>query len=774
MNMNELQTMTIPVVPLRNLCVMPDSIIHFDVSRQKSIASLEKAMNRNQNLFLTAQKDGQETEPGFEGVHEIGTLVKIKQIIKMPNKIVRVMVEGLQRARLLNLCSEDCFMGEICLLTPDDKQEKVMDTVTGEAMKRQLREMYEQYAALINKKDPGILSHLKEIQSLPKLLDHVAMLLPVDYTQKQRVLEAVETEERYQCLTDILQKESDIARIRSELAKNVKERIDKNQREYILKEQLHYIREELGEDAVSDAETFYEKLEKLTVSEEVKSRINKEIKRFEHMSGSSSESAVQRSYLETLMELPWDKASKDNTDLMEAEEILEADHYGLSRVKERILEYLAVRQLKGEGTSQIICLVGPPGTGKTSVARSMARAMNKKYVRICLGGVRDEAEIRGHRKTYVGAMPGRIAVAMRQAGVKNPLILLDEIDKMSRDHKGDTASAMLEVLDSEQNRHFQDHYIEIPMDLSQVVFVATANDLQAIDEPLRDRMEIIEVASYTANEKLHIAKNHLVKKQLKQHGISKKQLSISDKALEKMISGYTKEAGVRNLERLIGKICRKTARQLLEKKETKVKITIHNLKEYLGKEKYSREKQKKQDDVGVVRGLAWTSVGGVTLEIEVNDMPGKGAIKLTGQLGSVMKESAMTALSFVRSVSEKYHISEDYFSGHDLHIHIPEGAVPKDGPSAGITMATAILSAVTVRKVKAELAMTGEVTLRGRVLAIGGLKEKLLAAKMAGISTVLVPEENQKDLQDIDGEIKSGLNIIPVSTMEEVLEHALV
>lgn len=772
--MNELQNKQIPVIPLRNMCVLPDSIIHFDLSRKKSIVALEKAMGSEQSLFLTAQKSGEETEPVFESLHEIGTFVKIKQIIKMPNNIVRVMVEGIRRARLISFSGEECFMGEICMLTSDEELEKSIDDITKEAMKRQICEMYGGYAAVMNKRDQGLMQHLKEIPSLLNLIDHIAMLLPVDYTRKQRVLETLEPEERYHCLTDILQKETGIARVRSELAKNVKERIDKNQREYILKEQMHHIREELGEDAISDGDMFREKLGKISVSKEVKTRINKEIKRYEHMSQSSSESAVQRNYLETLLEMPWDKASKDNTDLTEAGKILEADHYGLSQVKERILEYLAVRQLKGEGASQIICLVGPPGTGKTSIAKSMAKAMHKKYTRICLGGVRDEAEIRGHRKTYIGAMPGRIAVAMRQAGVKNPLILLDEIDKMSRDYKGDTASAMLEVLDSEQNRHFQDHYIEIPIDLSEVVFVATANDLQAIDEPLRDRMEIIEVTSYTANEKLHIAKDHLVKKQLKQHGISKKQLTISDKALEKIISGYTKEAGVRNLERQIGKICRKSAREILEKEETKIKVTIHNLSDYLGKEKYAPERQKKKDDVGIVRGLAWTSVGGVTLEIEVNHMPGKGAIKLTGQLGSVMKESAMTALSYVRSVSEKYDIEEDYFTKNDIHIHIPEGAVPKDGPSAGITMATAILSAVTGRKVKADVAMTGEVTLRGRVLAIGGLKEKLLAAKMAGMHTVLVPEENQQDLSGIEEEIKSGLHIIPVSTMQEVLEHALV
>nr|MBQ8252168.1 endopeptidase La [Lachnospiraceae bacterium] len=773
--MSEVQKMTIPAIPLKNMCVVPDSIIHFDLSRKKSVASLEKAMSMDQTLFLTAQRNPEENNPGISGIFEIGTYVKIKQIVKMPNKIVRVLVEGIGRAKVVEFMSEPYFAAKIVLTKPEEVLEEELEEARKEAMKRQICEMYLQYSLLTNKKDQGLVQHLSGIGQLGKLLDQITMLLPVDYKKKQVILEAIDLQKRFECLTELLQTESGILEVKNELAKKVKDRVEKNQREYVLKEQMRFIREELGEDSsLSDADLFREKLENIDASEEVKSKINKEIKRFEHLSGSSSESAVERTYLETVLDLPWNHASEDNTDLDLAQEILKEDHYGLEKVKERILEYLAVRQLRGEAGTPIICLVGPPGTGKTSIARSMARAMNRKYVRICLGGVRDEAEIRGHRKTYVGAMPGRIVTAVRQAGVKNPLILLDEIDKMSRDHKGDTASAMLEVLDSEQNEHFQDHYIEIPMDLSQVVFVATANDLQAIDGPLRDRMEIIEVTSYTSNEKLHIAKDHLVKKQLKEHGIAKKQLNFSDKALEKIILGYTKEAGVRELERQIGKVCRKTAREILKDEKTKIKITIHNLEEYLGKEKYSREKAAKKNAVGVVRGLAWTSVGGVTLEIEVNDMPGKGEIKLTGQLGDVMKESAMAGLSYVRSIAEEYQVSQDYFETHDLHIHIPEGAVPKDGPSAGITMATALLSAVSGRKVKADLAMTGEVTLRGRVLAIGGLKEKLLAAKMAGIHNVLIPEENEKDLWEIDEEIKTGLNICCVSSMTEVLEHALV
>jgi len=773
--MSDIQKMTIPAIPLKNMCVMPDSMVHFDLSRKKSLAALEKAMSTTQELFLVAQKNPEENNPGASDLYDIGTVVHVKQIVKMPNKIVRVLVEGGRRAKLVAFEDEPYFIAQIVLAKSEEQLEEDMAGEVKEAMKRQICEMYLQYSLLMNKKDQGLAQHLGGIAELGKLLDQVTMLLPVDYKKKQVLLEAIHLQKRYDKLTELLQTESGVLEVKNELAKKIKDRVEKNQREYVLKEQMKYIREELGDDSpLSDADMFREKLENIEASKEVKSKINKEIKRFENLSQSSSESAVERTYLETVLDLPWDKASADNTDLDAAEKILRADHYGLDKVKERILEYLAVRQLRGDAGSPIICLVGPPGTGKTSIARSMARAMDRKYVRICLGGVRDEAEIRGHRKTYVGAMPGRIVTAIRQAGVKNPLILLDEIDKMSRDHKGDTASAMLEVLDSEQNEHFQDHYIEIPMDLSQVVFVATANDLQAIDGPLRDRMEVIEVTSYTANEKLHIAKEHLVKKQLKEHGISKKQLTFTGKALEKMILGYTKEAGVRELERQIGKVCRKTAREILKDEKTKIKITIHNLEEYLGKEKFALDKANKKNDVGLVRGLAWTSVGGVTLEIEVNDMPGKGEIKLTGQLGDVMKESALAGLSYIRSIAPEFGIAEDYFETHDLHIHIPEGAVPKDGPSAGITMATAVLSAITDRKVKADLAMTGEVTLRGRVLAIGGLKEKLLAAKTEGIHNVLIPLENEKDLHEIDEEIKSGLNIYCVSTMQEVLEHALV
>ncbi|MBR4759602.1 MAG: endopeptidase La [Lachnospiraceae bacterium] len=766
---------TMPVIPLKNTCILPDSIAHFDLNRPKSIASVERAMSMDQVLFLTAQKRGDVAKPGFNDLYEIGTYARIKQIIKMPNKIVRVLAEGICRSRLISLEDNECYLGVVEIIEDDHTGSEISEN-HAEAMRRQLLDMHQQYSALVRKNDQGLLKHLSEQEDLSKLMDQMTVNLPVPFEKKQAVLERVNLKLRFDYLIELFQKEIEVMSIRKDISDKVKERVEKNQREYVLREQLRYIREELGdESSVSDADAFKEKLEKIKASKEVKAKIKKEISRFERMGNNSSESSVQRSYIETLLEMPWDKKSKDNKDLKKAEKILKEDHYGLEKVKERIVEYLAVRQLKDKGGSPtIICLAGPPGTGKTSIAKSMARAMDKKYVRISLGGVRDEAEIRGHRRTYIGAMPGRLVTAIKQAGVKNPLILLDEIDKMGRDYRGDISSAMLEVLDSEQNVHFRDHYLELPLDLSEVTFVATANDLSHVDQPLLDRMEVIEISGYTSSEKLHIAKEHLVSKQLKANGIPKKALQFTDKGLEKIILSYTKEAGVRELERMLGKICRKTARGLVEDKNSVVRITGRNVGDYLGKEKYRKEKAAKKADVGIVRGLAWTSVGGVTLEIEVNDMPGKGELKLTGQLGDVMKESAMTALSFVRSIAPKYKVADDYFSTHDLHIHIPEGAVPKDGPSAGVTMATAILSCVARIPVRADVAMTGEVTLRGRVLPIGGLKEKMLAAKLAGITTVLVPEENKADVSEIDEEIREGLTIVRVSKMAEVLENALV
>ncbi|MCR5282538.1 MAG: endopeptidase La, partial [Lachnospiraceae bacterium] len=661
-----------PVIPLKNACILPDSIAHFDINRPKSIMSVERAMQMDQELFLCAQKSAETANPTHSDLYEIGTYARIKQLIKMPNKVIRVLVEGICRCRLLAFESTDCFAGEVEILEDDHLSDPIEDTMA-EPMRRQLLEIHSQYSALVRKNDQGLQKHLSEVTDLSKLMDQITTNLSVSFEKKQGVLERINLRLRFDYLMELFQREIEVASIRNDLAKKVKEKVEKNQREYVLREQLHYIREELGEESpISDGDAFKEKLDKIKASKEIKSKIKKEITRFEHLNSSSSEAAVQRSYVETLLEMPWDKKSKDNNDLKKAEKILRQDHYGLEKVKERIVEYLAVRQLKEKGGSPtILCLAGPPGTGKTSIAKSMARAMSKKYVRISLGGVRDEAEIRGHRRTYVGAMPGRLVAAIKQAGVKNPLILLDEIDKMGSDYHGDISSAMLEVLDAEQNVHFRDHYLELPLDLSEVTFVATANDLSLIDQPLLDRMEVIEISGYTTNEKMHIAKDHLIAKQLKQNGIPKKMLSFTDKGLEKLILSYTREAGVRELERKIGKICRKTARMILSQKGVPVRISGRNLQEFLGKERYKKDTANKHSEVGIVRGLAWTSVGGVTLEIEVIDMPGKGELKLTGQMGDVMKESAQAALSYVRSISESYGVDPEYFSKHDLHIHIP-------------------------------------------------------------------------------------------------------
>ena len=725
-----------------------------------------------QEIFLLTQKNPEEEEPVAENLYSIGLVAEIKQVIKMPNDLVRVLVEGIERAELNCFTeTEEYLLAEVIRFTEDGLED--IPENAREAMVRCLEEKYEQFCTYNSKNGKEAAKPIQEIHELDRLIDTIANSIPIGYEEKQRILEAVTITERYEVLMAILLREIDIATIRNDLAMKIKSKVEKNQREYILREQLKVIREELGEDNTqSDAEQYEESLKKLKAPKEVKERIQKEIDRFKNISSSSSESAVTRGYIETLLELPWNKASKDNKDLKNAERILDEDHYGLEKVKERMLEFLAVRNLTSKGDSPIICLVGPPGTGKTSIARSVAKALDKKYVRICLGGVRDEAEIRGHRKTYVGAMPGRLVNGLRSAGVKNPLILLDEIDKISSDYKGDTASALLEVLDSEQNNKFRDHYVEIPIDLSEVLFIATANSVQDIPRPLLDRMELIEVSSYTENEKEHIAKEHLIRKQMKKNGLKDGELTISSSALRRIISGYTREAGVRNLERKIGEICRKAAREIYQGDKTKIKITESNLEKYLGKEKYSFDKANEQDEIGIVRGLAWTSVGGDTLQIEVNVMPGKGDIKLTGQLGDVMKESAQIGLSYIRAISKKWGIDKEFFKENDIHIHVPEGAVPKDGPSAGITMATAMLSAATGKKVRADIAMTGEITLRGRVLPIGGLKEKLLAAKNAGIKTVCVPKKNEKDVEEVSAEITKGLEIVYVESMDEVLEQA--
>ena len=768
----EERVITMPVVALRGLTILPGMVQHFDVNRPRSVAAVEKAMIGDQKLFLVSQRHPEIPDPELKDLYQVGTIGVVKQLVKLPGKTVRVLVEGLERAELLDFDSQEpCLIGEISSMEPEQED---ADDLAKEAMVRIIREKLEEYGTVNLRAAKENLPSLLLINDLSELLDQIAIQLPWDYTVRQNVLECTLLSVRYETVLQTLLTEMEVYRIKKDFQEKVKADIDKNQKEYILREQMKIIRQELGEDtSLSDADDYQEKAEKLEAEKEVKEKLLKEVGRFRTMPTGSQEANVLRTYIETLLELPWKKMSKDNDDILHAQEVLNEDHYGLEKVKERILEYLAVRSLTKKGTSPIICLVGPPGTGKTSIARSVARALNKKYVRISLGGVRDEAEIRGHRKTYVGAMPGRLAEGLRQAGVSNPLMLLDEIDKVSSDYKGDTSSALLEVLDGEQNVRFRDHYIEVPIDLSQVLFIATANTTQTIPGPLLDRMEVIEVNSYTENEKFHIAKDYLVGKQRERSGLTEEQIVFSDKSLEKIIHNYTREAGVRNLERRIGDVCRKAARGYLEdKKHSRIRITESNLEKYLGKEKITFEDANEEDEVGIVRGLAWTSAGGDTLQIEVNVMPGKGNLLMTGQLGDVMKESAQTALTYVRSICPEYGLADDYFEKHDLHIHIPEGAVPKDGPSAGITMATAMLSAGTGKKVLAKVAMTGEITLRGRVLPIGGLKEKILAAKMAHIKKVLVPEKNRPDIGELSKEITKGLEIVFVKNMESVVKEA--
>lgn len=767
------ETRSLPMVALRGLTIMPEMIVHFDVSRERSIAAIQQAMVEEQEIFLVAQKSIETENPGQDDVYETGTVASVKQLIKLSKKVVRVLVEGKNRAVLKKIEETDPYLrAEVEVL--EEQEITIPDDLNAEAMMRGLKEIITEYAAKNGKISKESVAEILDITDLKRLVNEVAANIPLKYKDQQELLEELDFWSRYEKLSLKLVNEMQIMEIKEELQRKVKSKVDKHQKEYLLREQLKVIREELGEDTTfSDADEFEEACSKLDAPEEVKEKLHQEIGRFKNTIGSQAENGVIRTYIETILEMPWNKRAEDNTDINYAKEVLEADHYGLEQVKERILEFLAVRTLTQKGESPILCLVGPPGTGKTSIAKSLARSLKKPFVRISLGGVRDEAEIRGHRKTYVGAMPGRIANGIRTAGVKNPVLLLDEIDKVSTDYKGDTFSALLEVLDSEQNSKFRDHYLEVPLDLSEVTFITTANTLQTIPRPLLDRMEIIEITSYTENEKLHIAIEHLIPKQLEKHGITDEQLSFSKKAIWKIAHNYTKEAGVRQLEREIGNICRKAAKELLTTEKEKITVTDRNLHKFLGKEKYSYQMANAAPEVGIVRGLAWTSVGGDTLQIEVNVMPGKGEIMLTGQLGDVMKESARAGISYIRSVSKKYAIAEDFFEKHDIHVHIPEGAVPKDGPSAGITMATAMLSAVTGKKVRADLAMTGEITLRGRVLPIGGLKEKLLAAKNAGIQAVLIPKENTADVEELSSEITKGLEIIPVETMEEVLKKAL-
>ena len=763
-----------PAVALRGMTILPEMVVHFDVSRERSIAAIQEAMVEEQKIFLVTQRSVETEEPEQKDVFEVGTVGTVKQLIKLPTHIVRVLVSGEARGILKSIEQKDPYLRAEVEVVDESGLELPEDSNT-QAMERSLKDMFVDYAAKNRKMSKEAVAQLLDIKGLKKLVDEIAANIPIPYMDQQEILSETDFWKRYEKLAFKLVNEVQIIDIKEEIQRKVKERVDKHQREYILREQLKLIREELGEDStISDAEEFESAVKKLKAPKEVKEKLSKEISRFKSSLGSPSENAVIRTYIETLLEMPWDKASKDNDDIAYAKQVLEEDHYGLEQVKERILEFLAVRTLTKKGESPILCLVGPPGTGKTSIARSLARAMKKKYVRISLGGVRDEAEIRGHRKTYIGAMPGRIANGIRTAGVKNPVMLLDEIDKVSTDYKGDTFSALLEVLDSEQNSRFRDHYLEVPLDLSEVMFITTANTLQTIPRPLLDRMEVIEINSYTENEKLHIAMEHLIPKQLEHNGLTADQLSFSRHAVWKMARNYTKEAGVRQLEREIGHVCRKAAKEILTTDRKKITVTDRNIHKFLGKEKYSYQMANPEPETGIVRGLAWTSVGGDTLQIEVNVMPGKGEIMLTGQLGDVMKESARTGISYIRSVSRKFEIEDDFFEKHDIHVHIPEGAVPKDGPSAGITMATAMLSAVTGRKVRADLAMTGEVTLRGRVLPIGGLKEKLLAAKNAGIRTVLVPKDNRADVEELSSEITKGLEILYMEHMDQVLEAALI
>ena len=764
--------MNMPAVALRGLTILPGMIAHFDISRERSLRAVEEAMEQDQKIYLVTQRNVDSEDPTQEDLYQMGIVADIKQVVRLQNDVVRILVDGISRAALLGFTGNEKYLeAEICYC--DSNADSLPDDLR-EAMLLGVREAFHRYAAVVGKISKELIRQIDQYEDLEKLIDYVTNNLPVSYELKQQVLEAEDINDRYQVIVSLLLSQVEVISIKNELQKKVKVRVDKHQKEYVLREQLGVIREELGENADSEADEYEKKLSELDAPDYVKEKTKKEIKRFRNMSSSSSESTVERGYIETVLELPWNRMSVDNKDLDHAAQVLDDDHYGLKDVKERILEFLAVRNLTSKGESPIICLVGPPGTGKTSIARSIASALEKKYVRISLGGVRDEAEIRGHRKTYIGAMPGRIVNGLRQAGVSNPLMLLDEIDKVSSDYKGDTSAALLEVLDSEQNCRFRDHYIEMPVDLSEVLFIATANEVSGIPKPLLDRMELIEVSSYTENEKFHIAKEHLVEKQKSKNGIKKEQLTITDSALKDIIRLYTREAGVRSLERTIGKLCRKAAREIFKDSEAAVKVTKTNLKTYLGNPKYSPEKKNDRAEVGIVRGLAWTSVGGVTLEVEVNVLPGKGELVLTGKLGDVMKESAQAALSYVRSISEEYGIDAEFYTKHDIHIHIPEGAVPKDGPSAGITMATAMLSAITDRPVRADVAMTGEITLRGRVLPIGGLKEKLLAAKVIGIKTVCIPKDNEKDLEEISKEITDGMEIVPVEKFSQVEKIAFV
>lgn len=764
----------LPLLPLRGLTIFPYMVLHFDVGRPKSIAALEAAMVNDQEIFLSSQVDSKIDEPNQNEIYEVGTIAKIKQMLKLPGDTIRVLVEGLERGKILDYVKDEPYY-EVDFMTPIKYNYRDME-LEMEAVARSVLSVFEKFVKLSSKVSPEILLTVTSLDDYDRLADIIAANTLVKTEDKQRVLEAFDPVDRLENLYEILTREIEILEIENKINLRVRRQIDKVQREYYLREQIKAIQKELGEsDGISEeVKEYQEKIEKANLPEEALEKANKELDRLARMGQGSAEGSVIRTYLDWITDLPWDIQTDDNLDLKNAAKILDEDHYGLTKVKERVIEYLAVRQMTKSMKGPILCFVGPPGVGKTSIAKSIARSLDRKFIQMSVGGVRDEAEIRGHRRTYVGAIPGRVISSIKHAGTKNPVFLLDEIDKMSSDFRGDPASALLEVLDPEQNNAFRDHYLELAFDLSNVMFLTTANNLDTIPRPLLDRMETIHISGYTEEEKLNIATKYLIPKQLKEHGISKNSIRITENTIRNIINYYTRESGVRELERQIAAICRKVARRLIDDKVKSVRITENNLEKYLGIPKYRYDKVEKNDEVGIVTGLAWTPVGGDTLSIEVVPMAGKGKLVLTGQLGDVMKESARAGFSYIRSRSKEFGLEDDFHEQTDIHIHIPEGAIPKDGPSAGITMTTAVVSALLGVKVKSNLAMTGEITLRGRVLPVGGIKEKILAAHRAGITNILIPKENERDLIDIPDNIKRNLTIRAVETMDEVLEYALV
>ncbi len=767
---------TLPLIPLRGLAIFPYTILNFDIGRESSLKALDEAMLGDELIFLTSQKEAEIDEPTEEDFYHVGTICKVKQMIKLPGDTVRVLVEGISRGTIEEI-NQDKGYFEAVIDEIVYNEDEIVNDMEVEALIRNVLESFEEYINIGNRVSPEILVSLEEIENPDRFVDTIASNIYLKPEQKQQILEEFDIAKRLELLYSILLEEIDILKIEKKITLRVKKQMNKVQKEYYLREQLKAIQKELGEeeDISSESQEYREKLKKIKAPKETKAKIQKEIDKFSRISPASPDISVSRNYLDTIFSLPWNKETKDKLDIKKAKEVLDKEHYGMEKVKERILEFLAVRSLSKSLKGPIICLVGPPGVGKTSIAKSIAASLNRKFVRISLGGVRDEAEIRGHRRTYVGAIPGRIINGVKESGTKNPVFLLDEIDKMASDYKGDISSAMLEVLDPEQNKYFEDHYLEIPFDLSKILFVTTANSLSTIPGPLLDRMEIIELSGYIEEEKLNIAQKYLLVKQIEENGLKEDFVKIDDETMRDIISYYTREAGVRTLERTIGKICRKIAKKYVEDPTlTEVVVKKEDLEEYLGKDKYTFDLAGVKPEIGMVTGLAWTAVGGVTLNVEVNVLKGKGQVVLTGQLGDVMKESAQTAISYIRSISDRFDIPDDFYQTKDIHIHIPEGATPKDGPSAGVTMATAVISALTKIPVRCDVAMTGEITLRGRVLPVGGIKEKLLAAHRAGIKKVLLPEECKAQLDEIPQNVKDQMEFVLVKHLDEVLEHALV